>query len=115
MTATYNMTIRQGATFTRVFTRKDGNGDPIDLTGFTAHLQMRKHVDSATPFVELTSEDNGGITLGGAAGTIALNISAEDTSNIVINSGVYDLKLISEDEVIRVLEGSITVSKQVTV
>jgi len=58
---------------------------------------------------------NGRITLGGALGTISLDLTAEETAAIIWDRGVYDLELESGDgTVTRLLQGSFTISKEVT-
>lgn len=110
----YSFTIYQGATFSRVLTWKDEAGTLINLTGFTARMHIRTSKDAAAPFVTLTTE-NGGITLGGALGTITLAIAAAATAILSEESGVYDLELVSGTGVVtRLLEGAVTVSKEVT-
>lgn len=110
----YDFTIYQGATFSNVLTWKDDMGTAFDLTGYTARMQMRASQDEATPFVTLTTE-NGGIALGGEAGTITLTITAAATSAITATGGVYDLELVSGAGVVtRLLEGGILISKEVT-
>lgn len=110
----YSFTLYQGATFSRILTWKDANEDAINLTGYTARLQMRESVDADAPFATLTTE-NGGITLGGAAGTIMLGLSAADSEDIEALSGVYDLELVSAGGVVtRLLEGEVTISREVT-
>lgn len=87
----------------------------IDLTGFTARMHMRDTLEATTPFLTLTTE-NGGIALGGAAGTVDLLASAAATSSISATSGVYDLELVAGDgvTVTRLLEGLVTISPEVT-
>lgn len=111
----YDITIEQGATFERTLTWNDQNGSPINLTGYTARMHVRRtHYDNGTPLLTLTTE-NGGITLGGAAGTIALTVSATATSAVTAASGVYDLELVSAGgRVTRLLEGSVDFTPEVT-
>jgi hypothetical protein len=110
----YDITIYQGATFGRVLTWKDENETAVDLTGYTARLHMREGYDAEAPFLTLTTE-NGGIALGGAAGTITLSISAAATAALTAESGVYDVELITSGGVVtRLLQGSVLVSKEVT-
>jgi hypothetical protein len=87
---------------------------PVDLTGFTARMDIRKTLGSATVIHTLTTE-NGGITLGGAAGTIELLIPALTTETFDFGNAVYDLELISAVGVVtRLVGGAITLSKEVT-
>ncbi len=113
--AKHNFFVYRGATFSEQIEWKDENGIAIDLTGFTARLHMRDTLEATTPFLTLTTE-NGGITLGGAAGTVDLLASATATSAISATSGVYDLELVAGDgvTVTRLLEGLVTISPEVT-
>lgn len=87
---------------------------PVDLTGFTARMQIRESLESTTTLEELTTE-NGGITLGAAAGTVALLISATDTAALDFSTAVYDLELISGAGIVtRLLYGDITLAEEVT-
>ena len=98
----------------RIITWKDESGTLVDLTDFTARLHMRETIDSAAPFLTLTTE-NGGITLGGVAGSITLLASAADTSAITVTQSVYDLELIAGNgAVTRLIEGLVLVVREVT-
>lgn len=107
-----DITIEQGATFNLIMTYQDENGDPINLTGMTARMQLRRQASSAETLINLTTE-NGRITLGGVAGTIALSVSATDTAALT-GSGVYDFELVNGPVVNRLLEGSFKVCNEVT-
>jgi len=95
-------------------TWKDSAGTAVNLTGYTARLQVRATYDSSSTILSLTSA--AGITLGGAAGTIAITASATTTAALTAPfSGVYDLELVSGGgEVTRLLEGTATVSPEVS-
>lgn len=111
----YDMTIWQGATFQRVFTWRVGTpAANVNLTGYTARMQLRTAANAATPVLEATTE-NGRITLGGAAGTITLNLSATVTAALPANQYAYDLELVSgSGQVTRLIEGFTTVDAEVT-
>lgn len=115
--AKLKLRIYQGATFKRrlVWASRVGNVDtPIDLTGCTARMQVRSEVGSPTVLLELNTT-NGGVTLGGATGTIDLYISDEDTAAFAWDGGVFDLEITdSADEVVRLVQGSASVSPEVT-
>ena len=139
--ATYALRIEQGATWRLKFTwcragavNPDGTiaaGDPIDLTGCTARMQIRKSLrqpvlafittpvtaiaTDAVTGVETTTETPNGITLGGVDGTIVLELSADKTALLNITAGVYDLEIVfPSGDVYRVLEGTVTVDPNVT-
>lgn len=110
--ARYDFTIFQGATFDRTITWRDGNGQEVNLTGYTARLQVRDRVGGEV-LLDLSTGD--GITLGGPAGTIALAISAVDTAALRFSQAVYDLELTSAgDEVTRLMQGKVLLSPEVT-
>ncbi len=110
--AVYDITIEQGATFTMNLTWRDESNALVDLTGYTARMQVRKDIASSQTLLSLTS--GSGITLGGAAGTISITASAATTAAIAATSGVYDLELVSGSTVTRLLQGNVTISKNVT-
>lgn len=111
---TYNFTIEQGTTFSREIVWKDDQDNPIDVTGYTARMQIRSSVADATVLLELTSE-NGRITVGTTDGKFTLSITDADTTAITWASGVYDLEVIDgSSDVTRLLKGTITVDKEVT-
>ena len=110
---TYDILIEQGATYSQVITYKE-SGVAVNLTGYTARMQVRSTLESASTIVELTTA-NSRIALGGAAGTITLTISATDTAALTAGRGVYDLELVSGSGIVtRLLQGVATISRNVT-
>ena len=79
-------------------------------------MQIIQTLSSATVNIEIKTA-NGGITLGGAAGTVDLYIGATDTDALDITTGVYDLELYNSgdsDDVIKLVEGQVNVVQNVT-
>jgi hypothetical protein len=114
MAGEYDLEILQGETYTKQFVWKDSAGTEVNLTGYTARMQVRQSKASDTVLLELTTA-NGRIALGGAAGTIDLTLSATVTAAITWKRGLYDLELVASNGVVRrLLEGEVTVSKEVT-
>lgn len=112
--ATYDFDIEQGATFSKTITWKDADGNPINLTGYTARMQFRKN-KAATDILFNATSSNGKLLLGGSAGTIDINIAAADTAAFDFSRAVYDIELQSSGgTVTRLLEGAVNVSKEVT-
>lgn len=108
---TYNITCPQGATFDRTFTVNVG-GSPMNLTGYTAAMQVRTSADSDTTLLSLTN--GSGITLGGTAGTIGVVVSSTASAAIASGSYSYDLELNSGGTITRLLEGAFNVTGNVT-
>jgi hypothetical protein len=106
------MVCEQATTFTVNFTIQTGN-TPINLTGYSATMTIRPFVGSNTTTLVLTN--GSGITLGGAAGTVAISISAATTADFEPSRYAYDFMLNSGSVVTRLLEGKFIVTAGVTV
>ena len=115
----YNILCEQGSTFTRVIAIEEPTIEdpetytPYNLTDHTARMQVRRTIESTNLIIELTTE-NGRISLDELGGVITLVITAEDTAELT-SSGVYDLEIIDNNGVVsRVIQGTFTLSKEVT-
>lgn len=111
---------------------------PFNLTGYTARMQVRAKPETTPAILSLTS--SAGITLGGAAGTIALALTATqlDTATLDLSTitapeawvseelpdggvlrgfgkvGVFDLEIVSGSTVTRILQGQVVFDAEVT-
>jgi len=105
MAYTYNLHIEAGATFSRdlVYTSEDGS--LFDLTGYTAKLQIRPTVSSATLTLEVIP------TITVLTATISWQFTAVQTA--LLTGGVYAIELTNGATVIRLVEGSVVVSPEV--
>ena len=111
--ATWNILADQGATFSRIVTWKNSAGVLVNLTGYTAEMQIRENYDSTSPALTL-STSNGRISLGGAAGTITLTVQAS-AMNFDAGRYVHDLELTSgSGAVTRLTMGSFVLRPEVT-
>lgn len=108
---TYNITCPQGATWDKTFTVTVG-GSALNLTGYTAAMQVRESADASSALISLTNSS--GITLGGSAGTIQVVISSTASAALTAGSYSYDLELNSGSTITRLLEGSFNVTGNVT-
>ena len=108
-----NLKIEQGATFRKPLIWK-ADGIAVDLTGWTARMQIRPTIESDVIIAELTTE-NDGIAIDGPAGKISLYIGAAQTAAMNFETAVYDLELVdSQGDVFRLLYGSVSLSPEVT-
>ena len=109
----YDIKARQGATWTRVFSWSV-DGTPVNLTGRTARMEVRTKPDATSVVLNVTPY----ITLGGAAGTVTISIPANVLAAIPPRTGsrfyVYDLEIVSGQEVTAFLAGRFTVAAEVT-
>lgn len=124
----YSFTIEQGATVDFEIAYKDSNGDPIDLTGYQARMQLRPGPGSPDLYLTLSSslgEDGTGLNISGSgglnpptSGTIGIYISAATSSLLGFDLASYDLEISSgsgnNSVVTRLLEGKIKLSKEIT-
>jgi len=111
---TYNFIIEKGTTFTRTVTWTDSEGDPIDLTGYTARMQGRASMDSTTTLFSLTSPSTGISIPTPANGALIITLTDTQTTNLPCG-GVHDLELVSPSgTVTRLFQGSFDISNEVT-
>lgn len=110
-TTPIDLTLQLGARFYKKFLWKDkASGDPIDLTGYKAHMQVRDSANSDTALLTLSTEvldpvAEGVITLGGAAGTIELEILVTALPAIDWKNATYDLLVFTDADHADVLFG----------
>lgn len=103
-----NLLVDQGTTFSTTVNLTDDDGNLVDLDGYNAAGQIRKHYTSS-------NSTSFSISLGGANGTVTLSLSANTTANLVAGRYVYDVELITPvGDVSRIFEGIVTVTPQVT-
>jgi len=116
---TVNISLEQGATYRQRLrwlqpvdpSTPDATPVPYDLSGCTAHMQIRTKVN-APVLIELYDGD--GITLG-ADGVIDLVITSERTMLLELKKAVYDLYVnFPGGDSLRVIQGAVTVSLTVT-
>ena len=118
----YDLLIEQGSTFERTFVWSTVNTansrlppTPVNLTGYTARMQIRSTILSPTVLFEATTE-NGKIVITAATGQVKLIVPAIDSAAWTFIDGVYDLEVIqtSSGFVKRLVQGDVKVSKEVT-
>lgn len=84
-----------------------------DLTNYTAALDIRRKPSDSTTLAALTS--GSGITLGGSAGTINIELTDVETAAIDPGWGYWDLELIdSTGSNLRLVEGTCEFTQSVT-
>ena len=107
----YKLKVRKNRVLDKTFTWKI-DGTPVDLTGYTAKMQIRR-TTNAEPILQLTESD--GITLGGNAGTIRIKRSPAQTALLIAGLHVWDLELIpASGDAVTLLEGAAAIEEQVS-
>ena len=110
----YNIIADQGSTFTRQLTWEDSAGSAVNLTGYTARMDVRTSIDAAGAATLSLTTGNGRIVLGGTAGTIALSAEGTATAAVAAGDYVYDLELVSGSTITRLVQGTFTLRGEVT-
>jgi hypothetical protein len=120
----YSFVIEQGATTNIQINWTDVSGSAIDLSGYHSRMQIRPSVQSDIIYLSLSSSltaDGTGINLSGSnfetplqSGSLAIYISADTTTDLDFNEAYYDLEMVKQNTVTRLLEGKVKLSKNVT-
>lgn len=109
-----DITIEMGATYNNTITYSDSDGTAIDVSAYVPRMQVRNSIESTTTILDLNST-NGYITVSdGPAGEITINVPASITAVLSPGNGVYDIEIDNSVEVIRLLQGNVYISKDVT-
>jgi len=128
----YSFTIEQGTTTNFEIQYKDSSNNPVDLTGYSGRMQIASdYASNASRTVYLTlssslNADGTGLNFSGsngntppASGSIGIYIAACTSSLLTFTTAKYDLEIYSGSGdcplTVRLLEGQISLSNQVTV
>jgi hypothetical protein len=87
----------------------------MDLTGYTARMQVRRTIENTSKMFDLTTANGSlDVTFQDQSNVIRIYLPAEVTAS-VSTSGVYDLELINQGgEISRLVEGNFIVVPEVT-
>jgi hypothetical protein len=89
------------------------NGTPINITNYTAALQVRSLPSDPTTVLSLST--GSGITITGATGTVEVHATAAQTRAIDEGTYYYDLEITAPTGVVtRLVQGQVVVSAEVT-
>jgi hypothetical protein len=110
MAGYYDFFVERGTTFKRTLGWRVG-GLPVDVTGFTARLELRRTLAQPTPDYTLTSDPGGGIVMGKADGRIDVTTTPEWSSAMKSAIYFYWLDINTGSEVTRLIEGRVTVKE----
>ena len=109
MSGALDLTIEQGATFTRTITIKDSSNAAINISGDTFAGQVRKRHKSAKAEASFSFD-----LTNPTGGQLVASISATNTNAMTPGDFVYDIEWTNGSTVTRLLEGQATVTPQVT-
>jgi hypothetical protein len=110
-----NWEVDQNTTFRFVIEYKDSDGDPVDLTGASAKLQVRDTKGGSKLAFTLTSP-SGGISIDQPNGKITVTMTPTQTNKLFYPKSSYDLMLTNASGIkIKLVEGFLTLSRSVTI
>ena len=101
--------LEQGASFNTSITLDDVNGESFNLTTFSASSQMRKSYYSSNAAATFTVSTGDNVS-----GTITISLDSANTANVIPGRYLFDVYLTNNISRIRVLEGIVNVTPQVT-
>lgn len=111
--STYNISAEQGSDYSATVAYTDDAGDPVNLTGYSARMQVRKFAGSATPFLTLTNTS--GLAITALTGVIVVSISAAALALVPAGTYTYDLEIVDgSQKVTKLLQGNFDVDAEVT-
>ena len=109
MATVANIFIDQGSDYSNIVTVTASNGQPLNLTGFTAASQIRKSYSSSIAYSFNAS------ILSAAFGKVRLQLSAAQSEAIPPGRYLYDVEVTSPSgSKTRVVEGIATITPQIT-
>ena len=118
--AKYDFPIEQGSSFKLVFTYKDADGNPVDLTNWCGRLVWKTNASETMTFSTSHDSTDYKFTLDGPNGKFTLLLPASATNDYTFNTAKYDIELQSPDDfyanggnfTTRILYGSVTITKR---
>lgn len=122
----YSFIIEQGTTVNFEIQYTDSGSNPINLTGHSGKMQIKSNFADDNPITYATlssslAPDGTGLNFSGSSGikpptsgSIGIFISAASSSAFNFTKAKYDLEITSGNTVTRLLQGTITLSKEVT-
>lgn len=85
--------LKRGDTWTQTFAWTQSNGQPVDLSGCHAALQLRKRRVSE-PFLDLDSDDGAALIISALAGLVSLRVESEVMATFAPGEYLGDLEVV---------------------
>lgn len=104
-----NIYIDAGSSYSAIVNVRNGDGTPINLTGFTVAAQIRKSYGSLNSYNFTCS------VFDAATGKVRMVLPAATSSTIKPGRYLYDIEVTSPSgEKLRVLEGIVLITPEIT-
>ena len=125
----YSFTIEQGATTDFEIKWTDSAGSMVDLAGYTGTMQIKSSAGGSV-YATLSSSLSGtqtkasgsqflsmsgsNLTTAVVSGSIGVYIGHDVTDSLTFTEAVYDLEMAKGESKIRLLQGKVKLSKEIT-
>lgn len=107
-----DLALPQGQTWDTEFLW-EADGAAVDLTGWSARMQIRASAEAASPTVSLSTATNTLTTV--SSGVIGMSYSAISSAAITAGAYLYDLEVVNPSGAVRrLLEGRVLISREMT-
>jgi len=127
----YSFTIEQGTTTNFEIQYQDSNGNPVDLSGHNARMQIKDTyggtqilgISSSLGFLQTYSKgpNKAFLSMSGSnfttpitSGSIGIYIGHEITDGFTFSEAKYDLEIDDGTDKTRILQGNIKLSREIT-
>jgi hypothetical protein len=104
LSANIDLYIDQGDTYYKVFTIRDNTGTVINLTGLEVTASLKRYFNVGTDY-PLTAEITDAV-----GGKVTLSMTEVDTSDLVYDRYVYNVKLSDGTDTTKIMSGQALVT-----
>lgn len=111
---TKDFVIKQGSEWAVELVLKDDTGTVINLTSYTAKMQIRKEKSKTSQLYDDLTSENTRIVITPLEGKLLLKIPSTVSDDYRFTRAFYDVEIVTGALVTRVLEGEIEINKNVT-
>jgi len=110
-----DLTILQGSTYDHEFdVTSESDGEPYDLTGFAARMQIRDRKTGTTKYYDIDSGSSADISVDTVNKKVKLSVPASVSSGWSFSEGDYDIEIYLGAFVARIIEGVVILDPEVT-
>jgi len=114
--AKHDFVIKEGSNFSRLIQwMQDDGTTPVNITGYTARMKIRNFKGDGGSALAEWDTDTEITIVNGSLGLIRIAVTAAATAALSFNRAVYDLELVDGDDVYCIMEGNVTLNKEVTI
>ena len=111
MATSYDLNIVKGSQTVVKFTVKDDNGDYLNISGYGLRGSVKHRYSDTGILLNLSPSGVAGYL---HEGLVQIKFTAEETKDLPIIQGVYDIEIFSGDYIEKIVGGFINIFPEVT-